>query len=243
MTSPTWSVRMLASPSASRDHVVLGLMKSFISSSSSSFFLERRWSNQTSVSGTRCGVSGSHVSFHLVLLTLPSRWRSPWSSPPSPFGLRIKALPQSISVTSSPSLTTAASAASRSSADWRVVAFVPAGGYFLCFGMVTTSGSAGPLVSVSFVIPSVNTATWRGHTGSISFLFMAQSLSHSIKLVLRLAPCERMKSRRTLTLRPRRLMPCTVGKRGSSQPSTKFWSTNHCSLRFERVVDTKLSRE
>ena len=34
----------------------------------------------------------------------------------------------------------------------------------------------------------------------------------------------------------------TVGKRGSSHPSTRPWSTNHCSLRFDSTAFTKLRR-
>jgi hypothetical protein len=42
------------------------------------------------------------------------------------------------------------------------------------------------------------------------------------------------------TLSPRRRMPCTVGIRGSSQPSTRPVSTNQVSLRLDRIVLTKL---
>lgn len=55
------------------------------------------------------------------------------------------------------------------------------------------------------------------------------------------APCEMMNSFSASTFSPRRSMPCTVGMRGSSQPSTRPVSTNHVSLRFDSTVLTKLS--
>ena len=42
---------------------------------------------------------------------------------------------------------------------------------------------------------------------------------------------------------PRLTTPCTVGKRGSFQSGTLPLSTNHCSLRFDSTVFTKLSLE
>ena len=63
----------------------------------------------------------------------------------------------------------------------RVVALTPTSGFFLCLGMLTTSGCVGPLFRRSFTRPSDLTATWRGHTGSMIRLFVDQSLSHSCK--------------------------------------------------------------
>eukprot|EP00962_Isochrysis_galbana_P032677 scaffold10787_cov123-Isochrysis_galbana.AAC.11 len=42
---------------------------------------------------------------------------------------------------------------------------------------------------------------------------------------------------------PRRRMPATVGKRGSSHPSARPSSMSHCSLRLDSRVRTKLMRE
>lgn len=61
----------------------------------------------------------------------------------------------------------------------RVVVLVPTSGFFLCLGTPTASGASGPLLRRRRVRPSDLTATWRGHTGSISRLFNVQSLSHS----------------------------------------------------------------
>jgi len=108
--------------------------------------------------------------------------------------------------------------------------------------MMTTSGVAGPLVSVSNTLPSVCTAVCRAATGSITFLLMDQSLSHSMRLTFLDAPCSRMNSLSASTRMPRRMMPCTVGKRGSFQSVTLPVSTHHCSLRLERHVLTKFMR-
>ena len=51
-------------------------------------------------------------------------------------------------------------------------------------------------------------------------LFVTKSLSHSRLMTLRLAPIPSMNSRSASIVRPRRIMPCTVGKRGSYHPST-----------------------
>ncbi|MFS7919107.1 hypothetical protein Hanom_Chr03g00208991 [Helianthus anomalus] len=63
----------------------------------------------------------------------------------------------------------------------KVVAFSPAPSYFLCFGTTRTNGVSGPLVKVNKTRPSSRIAVCLGQTGSIIFLLMFQSLSHSIR--------------------------------------------------------------
>lgn len=64
---------------------------------------------------------------------------------------------------------------SRSSARWRhmltfvlVVAFLPAPSHFLWRGRIMTSGSAGPLLSLSKTLLDLSTAVCRPHTGSMT---------------------------------------------------------------------------
>mmetsp|Transcript_10978 Transcript_10978/g.27748 ORF Transcript_10978/g.27748 Transcript_10978/m.27748 type:complete len:256 (+) Transcript_10978:347-1114(+) len=201
-------------------------------------------------------MSGSQVSLSLVDFTLPSGFKRPESSVTTVFPLALALpasaaampsttqLPQSMSVISSPCATRFASASSRKTVRVMVVAFLPTAGFFLCLGRTTTSGSCGPLLSCRRARPPArDTATCLGQTGSTSFLFIVQSLSHSWKVVLRDAPWRRMNSRRAGTVSPRRSRPCTVGNRASSQPETLPVSTNHWSLRFDISVFTKLRRE
>mmetsp|Transcript_12407 Transcript_12407/g.38292 ORF Transcript_12407/g.38292 Transcript_12407/m.38292 type:complete len:215 (+) Transcript_12407:407-1051(+) len=156
--------------------------------------------------------------------------------------VRTKALPRSMKVTSCPSLMTRASSASMSMFGLTTVALTPAPSNFLCLGTVLTSNCGAPAM-VTFTQVSPSTAVWRGQTGSMMRLLMCHSFSHSIRLTFLLAPCSRMNSRSPCTVRPRRTMPCTVGKRGSYQPSTCLLSTNHCSLRLDMSVYIMFSRE
>ena len=57
-----------------------------------------------------------------------------------------------------------------------------------------------------------------------------------------LAPWEMMNSRSAEICMPRRSTPRMVGKRGSSQLSTRFVSTNHCSLRLLSTVYIRFKR-
>mmetsp|Transcript_42977 Transcript_42977/g.129012 ORF Transcript_42977/g.129012 Transcript_42977/m.129012 type:complete len:242 (+) Transcript_42977:479-1204(+) len=241
MISPFCSDRMLASPSAVRSQRVCGLTWSSNASSSSSFFFVIRWSNSDSCSSTSSSICASQCSLTRVFLKSPARCSVASTDVAAPVALSrctllMIALPQSISVTSSPSFTSSASAWSIQICDDRIWLFLPAGGCFLWRGTVTTSSASGPPASVTETLPSHSTAVWRGHTGSMSFLFIVQILSHSWYVTFFDAPCERMNSLSTSILRPRRMMPCTVGMRGSSQPDTRLVSTNHVSLRLDRTV-------
>lgn len=243
--------------------------------------------NRMRNAGATPRTSASQVSLSLVFLKSPSRWSSAVMAVGAPAEsrvmVRMMALPQPISVTSSPSLTTAASVASNhnlcaggndAGGVWtgmcaggdpavarkhvqqsdgrhislkikpthrlppndgyhspcpcaasltlvRVWTLSPAGGYLACFGTVTLSGVAGPLDSATGTLPGVWAWVWgcaghgewvgggakarrdraapslripnpmnshlpaastevcRGQTGSISFLLMVQTLSHS----------------------------------------------------------------
>eukprot|EP01139_Manchomonas_bermudensis_P025733 Amastigsp_a846478_57.p4 type:complete len:124 gc:universal Amastigsp_a846478_57:915-544(-) len=75
------------------------------------------------------------------------------------------------------------------------------------------------------------------------FLLMFQILPQSWRLPFWDAPWSAMNSHSASTVRPRRMMPCTVGNRGSFQPSTMPSSTNHASFRLLKHVYEKLSRE
>mmetsp|Transcript_38935 Transcript_38935/g.65463 ORF Transcript_38935/g.65463 Transcript_38935/m.65463 type:complete len:279 (+) Transcript_38935:585-1421(+) len=238
---------MLASPMAAASSQLLSFTMSSKTSSSSTFFLLIRYPSSTKVISTRSAICGSHVSLYLVVLTLPARFSSPVRAVTSPAAslvtVRMMQLPQSISVTSSLGWSSVASAWSSHTWLHMVVALLPAGACFLCRGTTVTSKPAGPLVSVSPTLPLLITHVWRGHTGSIAFLLMFQILSHSMLLAFLLAPWLRMNSLRASTCMPRRMMPCTVGKRGSRQLGTRPVSTNHCSLRFDSTVFTRFSRE
>ncbi len=72
-----------------------------------------------------------------------------------------------------------------------------------------------------------------GARGSMTFLFMAQILSHSMKTTDLEEPWAKMNCLRASMVRPRRRTPRTVGKRGSSQPSTLPLSTNQVNLRLD----------
>ena len=72
-----------------------GLTQSSKLSSSSSFFLVMRCPKSTRVRGTRSGMQGSQVSFHLVAFTLPCRFRCPSrDSTASPSRLMLCTQPQ-----------------------------------------------------------------------------------------------------------------------------------------------------
>ena len=105
-------------------------------------------------------------------------------------------------------------------------------------GLDPTSGApgAGPPERYRGTRPLVSTAVWRGATGSIMRLLMAQMRSHSCVVRFLDAPWSRMNSFSAGKVRPRRRTPCTVGMRGSSHPSTAPELTNSVSLRLERQV-------
>ena len=154
----------------------------------------------------------------------------------------MNALPQSISVTSSPFEITAASEASSQMRGVRNDFFVPSAGFFLCRGTSTTSVPATPSSDTS-TLPRDRTATCLGASGSITALLSAHSLSNSCSVTFFDAPCDRIKSRRAFTVRPRRTTPRTVGKRASSHPLTLPVCTNQSSLRLDMTVPAKARRE
>lgn len=71
---------------------------------------------------------------------------------------------------------------------------------------------------------------------SITFLFIAHNLSHSIILVFLEGPCSNMNSARVYTVSPLLRMPLKVGKRGSFHPSTLLVSTNQLSFLLLKQV-------
>mmetsp|Transcript_5338 Transcript_5338/g.15245 ORF Transcript_5338/g.15245 Transcript_5338/m.15245 type:complete len:267 (+) Transcript_5338:86-886(+) len=101
---------------------------------------------------------------------------------------------------------------------------------------------SGPTTLIGMLL-SRATAMKRGATGSMYFLLKFQNLSHSSSTAFLEPPCATIKSSSALSCMPRRRMPLTVGKRGSSQPGTRLVSTNHLSLRLDMSVYTKLRRE
>ena len=78
--------------------------------------------------------------------------------------------------------------------------------------------------------------------GSITFLFMAQILSHSMKTTDLDEPWAKINCLRASMVRPRRRTPRTVGNLGSSQPSTLLLSTNQVSLRFDITYEQLIKR-
>mmetsp|Transcript_1284 Transcript_1284/g.3681 ORF Transcript_1284/g.3681 Transcript_1284/m.3681 type:complete len:248 (+) Transcript_1284:295-1038(+) len=246
MMSPFCRVRMLGSPWAVNSNFVCGFTRSSKLSSSSGLALVMSCANSSSCRSTSSPMSASHVSFSLVFLKSPCGLSSPSSAVTTPFAplliFLMKQLPQSMRVTSSPSETAWASTCSISTLDILTVAFCPAAGHFLCRGTIITSGSAGTFVSCRQTRPSVAMAVCRGQTGSMMRLLMDQILSHSCRVTFLEAPWDTMNSCRAGTVIPLRMMPCTVGKRGSFHPSTRPVSTNQVSFRLDRTVYWKLRR-
>jgi len=139
-------------------------------------------------------------------------------------------------------LAAAASSACSSTTGAYCFTLVPTDASLGCSAASATKGSGAP-ASVKGTRPSLSSAVYRCAFGSTTFLLKFHSLSHSIRLEFFDAPIDRMKFFSPATVMPRRRMPPTVGKRGSSQPSALPWSMIHCSLRFESSVRTKLMRE
>lgn len=77
----------------------------------------------------------------------------------------------------------------------------------------------------------------------MTFLLKAQILSHCIKTTDLELPCAMINCFRPSTVIPRLRIPLTVGKRGSSHPSTKPSFTNHVSFRLDRTVWVIFKRE
>ena len=158
------------------------------------FFFVIRYPNSTRVNGTSSLVSGNHVSFSLVVLNDPSRCKTPVKSVTFPFlSLLISltiAFPQSINVSLSLVDMALASAGSIYSGWVKAGALSPAAAYCLCFGMTRTNGLWGPSNKVNKTRFSSRIAVCLGQTGSIIFLLMFQSLSHSIRFRFFEAPCE-----------------------------------------------------
>lgn len=77
----------------------------------------------------------------------------------------------------------------------------------------------------------------------MTFLLKAQILSHCIKTTDLELPCAMMNCFKPSTVIPRLRIPLTVGKRGSSHPSTKPSFTNHVSFRLDRTVWVIFRRE
>mmetsp|Transcript_2377 Transcript_2377/g.7692 ORF Transcript_2377/g.7692 Transcript_2377/m.7692 type:complete len:263 (+) Transcript_2377:233-1021(+) len=128
--SPRRSCRMAASPRPRCTNLVWSLSTCLMSSSSSTLSFVSRKSRSTNSTSTKSGVSASQVSFFLVLLTDPSRCSCPSSRLSEPFSataLRTMALPQLISVTSSPSAISAASSACSSSRARQTIGAATAG--------------------------------------------------------------------------------------------------------------------
>mmetsp|Transcript_581 Transcript_581/g.1817 ORF Transcript_581/g.1817 Transcript_581/m.1817 type:complete len:216 (+) Transcript_581:337-984(+) len=192
-------------------------------------------------------MSGSQVSLSLVALTSPPGLSLPTRPTTSPeasvFTSSMKQLPQLMKVTSSPFATALASSWSMRMRLVLVRAFFPVAGFFLCLSTISTSGSAGPFSRSTGTLLSATTAVCLPQTGSMSFLFSVQSLSHSWLVVFLEAPCCKMKSLRAGTVRPLLSRPWTVGNLGSVQLLTLPVSTNHCSFLLLITVFTMFSLE
>mmetsp|Transcript_54183 Transcript_54183/g.106007 ORF Transcript_54183/g.106007 Transcript_54183/m.106007 type:complete len:209 (+) Transcript_54183:623-1249(+) len=207
---------------------------SSILSSSSGFFLVIRWSNSWRTAGTSwSGSLGTQWSFFFVFLKSPSRCNLPSIEVTFPSASRqilsTKQLPHRIRVTSSPSAHAAASSCSNKTSSQYSWRHSPTFGFFWCRGLIFPSTLVGAPARRKDTASSAPTAMNLGAIGSITCLFFAQILSHSIRLVDREGPCSLMKSKRPSTVRPLRVIPLTVGNRGSSHDSTPpfLQSTNH----------------
>mmetsp|Transcript_3780 Transcript_3780/g.10539 ORF Transcript_3780/g.10539 Transcript_3780/m.10539 type:complete len:211 (-) Transcript_3780:1112-1744(-) len=201
-----------------------GLMMSLMSSSSSIFAFVTRWSNSRRVTlVTWSSTFGTQWIFFLVSLTLPAMFRRPTMSTTLPLAslltLSTKQLPQCSSVTCSPgSISTASSCSTQIWLHWMITRS-PRSSFFGCFFSFTALGCDGPSSRSSTAL-SWPTAAYLGTTGSIFCLLIAQILSHSMRFVAFDMPCVMTNSSRPSTVMPRRSTPCTVGNRGSFQPST-----------------------
>mmetsp|Transcript_18105 Transcript_18105/g.52747 ORF Transcript_18105/g.52747 Transcript_18105/m.52747 type:complete len:221 (+) Transcript_18105:1006-1668(+) len=217
-----------------------GLMMSLMLSSSSIFGFVTRWSNSRRTTGVTWSSSlGTQWIFFFVSFTLPSRLRCPVMSATAPslprLTLSTMTLPQWSSVTCSPaSIACASSCSTQTSLHW-MIRRSPRSSFLGCFLSSLPTGSCGPS-SLRSTASLLATATYRGTTGSIFCLLMAQILSHSMRLVAFDMPCVSTNSLRPSTVMPRRSTPWTVGNLASFQPSTCPLSTNHVSLRFDSMV-------
>mmetsp|Transcript_8825 Transcript_8825/g.27589 ORF Transcript_8825/g.27589 Transcript_8825/m.27589 type:complete len:348 (+) Transcript_8825:395-1438(+) len=154
--------------------------------------------------------------------------------------------PHRTSTTSSPALRVATSSpSSRIFRDTRTGRSPSEGSFGTRGAMIAwtpSSSYCGTLVSSSSHIPCFSIAINLKACGSYAALLMAQKLSHSKLTTFLDAPWPMMNSCSDSTDTPRRTTPWIVGNRGSSQPSTAFWSTSHASFRFDMSVRTKLIR-
>jgi len=152
-----------------------------------------------------------------------------------------RTLPKSISVTFSPSTSADASDSSSKQVLACQTAFSPTSLFFGCSGTFTVSVFWS--VIVSGTIPVSSSAVCRGARGSMTPLFSAQILSHSIRASVLDAPCEMRNDWRASSVMPRRKIPRTVGNAGSDQSSTRPVLTNQRSCRFAMHVFWKARRE
>jgi len=133
-----------------------------------------------------------------------------------------------------------ASSRSTSTCDPYQTFFLPTPSFLGCL----EASAETSLASTTFTttVEDSTRAVKRGAIGSMTFLLKAQILSHSIITIDLDEPCETIKSFKPWTVIPRRRTPRTVGIRGSSQPLTILFSTNHVNFRLLKTVFCKLSR-
>mmetsp|Transcript_60053 Transcript_60053/g.118077 ORF Transcript_60053/g.118077 Transcript_60053/m.118077 type:complete len:215 (+) Transcript_60053:620-1264(+) len=214
-------------------------MKSIGSSSASKVGFKNRYPSSRRVTSTSPSMSGSQLSLYFVVLGLPSRFRrperlatsSPFFSMPS-----TTALPQCISVTSSPWVSTWASSCLKYTVLATSISFVPMSGFLGCKFSAFAVGLAGAPDKVSLTMRCFSRAQYLGMIGSIFCLLMAQILSHDMEFVFLDAPCVMTNSFNASTVSPRRRTPRRVGIRGSSHPVTVPWSTSFVSFRLDSTV-------
>mmetsp|Transcript_23091 Transcript_23091/g.52905 ORF Transcript_23091/g.52905 Transcript_23091/m.52905 type:complete len:216 (+) Transcript_23091:561-1208(+) len=215
-------------------------MKSNGSSPSSNVGFVKRKPSSRRVTSISESMTGSQFSLYLVDLTLPSRFRWPVSDvvlPSADFStLSMTALPQCMSVTSSPSRRTSQSSRRRYSFEAVNISFCPKVGSLGWTFSIFFVGCCGPSDNVRVTRDAFSIPQKRGITGSIFCLLMAQILSHDMELVFLEAPWVITNSLRASTVKPRRRTPRTVGMRGSSQPLTTPFSTSNVSLRLDSTV-------
>merc|ERR1719228_3171609 len=135
----------------------------------------------------------------------------------------IMRLPQLMNVAFSPSFNCSASTPSMSTSGPVQTVFSPTSGFLGWNGDLCDASTAPPTMTGTLYV--LSTVVCLGTTGSITFLLKAQILSHSIKTTDLLLPCAMMNCFKASTVRPRFSTPLTVGRRGSSQPSTTPSST------------------
>mmetsp|Transcript_55294 Transcript_55294/g.168111 ORF Transcript_55294/g.168111 Transcript_55294/m.168111 type:complete len:213 (+) Transcript_55294:222-860(+) len=210
------------------------------SSPSAKVALVKRYPSSRSVTSIKPSMTGSQFSLYFVSLGLPSKCKRPCTAvtvPSSEVSMRsTTALPQCISVTSSPALSTWQSSRRKYTALERNISLVPTSGFLGCKFSALAVGVAGAPAKLIRTAPAASIAQYRGMTGSIFCLLIAQILSHDIELVFLEAPCVITNSFKASTVSPRRRTPRTVGILGSSQPVTVPWSTNLVNFRFDRHV-------